>query len=53
MNNEPIELNTSPAVNDVSELVLDADEIKQLAMFLDALLEVDIANRNIGGNLND
>lgn len=49
MNNEPIELNTSPAVNDVPELVLDADEIQQLAMFLDALLEVDIANRNNGG----
>jgi len=53
MNSKPTELNTIPAVNDVPELVLDADEIKQLAMFLDALLEVDIANRNKGGNLND
>jgi hypothetical protein len=51
MKNEPIELEPTEAVNDVSELVLDDDEIKQLAKFLDALLEVDIANRNNGSNV--
>jgi len=48
MNSKPLELNTTPAVNDEPELVLDTDEITQLAKFLDALLEVDIANRSNG-----
>ena len=34
------------AVNDEPELVLDADELQQLAKFLDALLEVDLANQH-------
>ena len=50
MNNEPTELTPTEATNDVVELVLDTDEVTQLAKFLDALLEVDIANRNNGGN---
>ena len=51
MNNKPIELKPAEAVNDEPELVLDTDEIAQLAKFLDALLEVDIANRSNGGNV--
>lgn len=39
------------AVDDNTELVFGTDELEQLAKFLDALLEVDIANRNNEGNL--
>jgi hypothetical protein len=53
MNNKPLEQNPNQAVNDAAELVLSADEIDQLAKFLDALLEADIANRTSGGNVND
>lgn len=50
MKNEPIELKPTEAVNDVSELVLDDDELDQLAKFLDALLEADLANPNRAGS---
>lgn len=53
MNYKPLELSPNPAVNDVSELVLDNDEIEQLAKFLDALLESDLANKCDEGNGND
>lgn len=51
MNNKPIEPKPSLAVNDVPELALDADELDQLAKFLDALLEADLASRSDAGNL--
>jgi hypothetical protein len=51
MNSKPLELNTIPDVNDELELVLNSDEINQLAKFLDALLEVDIANPKDGGKI--
>ena len=53
MNDKPIEQKPNQAVNDELELVYDADELDQLAKFLDALLEVDIANRSNGATTND
>jgi len=53
MNSKPLELSTTQAVNDVSKLVLNTDEIEQLAKFLDALLEIDLAIRSNMGNGND
>jgi hypothetical protein len=50
MNNKPVEPKPSQAVNDEPELVLNADELAQLAKFLDALLEADLANKNVAGN---
>lgn len=51
MNSKPIEQESNQAANDEPGLVLDADEIKQLAKFLDALLEVDMANRSNDGGV--
>lgn len=53
MNSKPIELKPTEAVNDVPELVLNTDEIEQLAKFLDALLEADLSSRSDEGNGND
>jgi hypothetical protein len=47
------------AVKDEPELVFDTDELQQLAKFLDALLEADLANQpnariyQNGGNLQN
>lgn len=51
MNSKPVEPKPSKAVNDMAELALDADELDQLAKFLDALLEADIANQSNGGSV--
>jgi hypothetical protein len=48
MNNKPLTPEPSQAVNEKLELTLNTDELDQLAKFLDALLEVDIANRSDG-----
>jgi hypothetical protein len=53
MNNKPIETKQNQAVNHGSDLVLNNDEIEQLAKFLDALLESDLASKSDGGNGND
>jgi hypothetical protein len=53
MNSKPIVQKPNQAVNDELELVLNADELDQLAKFLDALLEADLANQNDKGNGND
>jgi hypothetical protein len=50
MNNKPLKQQPSKAVNDEPELALEADELDQLAKFLDALLEADLENRNVTGN---
>ena len=34
------------AINDEPELVLDKDDLTQIAKFLDALLEVDMTNKS-------
>lgn len=53
MNSKPIETNQiqSPIIG--SELILNNDEIEQLAKFLDALLESDLAIESDGDNDND
>lgn len=53
MNNKPIETQPESAVYDEPELVLNDDDIEQLAKFLDALLEADLSNKSDGGNDND
>ena len=53
MNNKPIETNQNQAVNNELKLVLDNDEVEQLAKFLDALLESDLATKSDGDNGND
>lgn len=53
MNSKPIETNQNQAVNNEPSLVLNDDEVEQLAKFLDALLEADLSNRSDGGNDND
>ena len=53
MNNKPIETKQNLAVNDELELVLNTDEIEQLAKFLDALLEADLSHQDNVGNGND
>jgi hypothetical protein len=50
MNDKPVEQQPYQAVNDAPELVLDADKLDQLAKFLDALLEADLASRIDTGN---
>lgn len=53
MNSKPLATKQNQAVNDELELVLNTDEIEQLAKFLDALLESDLASKSDGGNGND
>lgn len=53
MKSKPVELNPNQAVNDEPELELNIDEVEQLATFLDALLEADLASRSNEGNGND
>ncbi|HJQ08721.1 MAG TPA: hypothetical protein VJ836_04555 [Candidatus Saccharimonadales bacterium] len=53
MNSKPIETNPDQATKSSAELVLNNDEIEQLAKFLDALLESDLASKGDGGNGND
>jgi hypothetical protein len=53
MNNKPVEPKPNTAVNDELELALDVDELDQLAKFLDALLEADLANKTNEGDSND
>jgi hypothetical protein len=53
MNSKPLEINQNQIPNSGSELVLNNDEIEQLAKFLDALLESDLASKSDGGNGND
>lgn len=53
MNNKPLETNPYQATDSNVELVLNNDEIEQLAKFLDALLESDLANKSDGDNDND
>ena len=44
MNSKPNDSSQNQSVND--ELVLDDSEVNQLAKFLDALLEAEVANGN-------
>ena len=53
MNSKPLETKQNQAVNDELELVLNTDEIEQLAKFLDALLEADLSSHEYEGNGND
>jgi len=41
-----LEPKPAQAVNDEPELVLDEDDLTQIAKFLDALLEVDMTNKS-------
>ena len=53
MNSKPLETKQNQVVNDELELVLNTDEIEQLAKFLDALLEADLSSHEYEGNGND
>lgn len=53
MNSKPLESNSNQANYSSVELVMDNDEIEQLAKFLDALLESDLAAKSDEGNDND
>jgi len=53
MKNKLIKQKQITAVNDEPIVILNDDEIKQLAKFLDALLEIDIANKSNESNRND
>jgi len=53
MKSKPIELNQDEAINDEAELVLNADEVEQLAKFLDALLEADLSRLSNEGTGDD
>lgn len=53
MNSKPVELKQNQAVNDDLELVLNIEEVEQLAKFLDALLEADLSSRSNEGNGDD
>ncbi len=53
MNSKPLETKQNQAVKDELELVLNTDEIEQLAKFLDALLEADLSSQDYVGNGND
>lgn len=46
METKPNEPKPAQAVNDEPELVLDEDDLTQIAKFLDALLEVDMTNKS-------
>ena len=48
MVNNHATLQSVQVVTNEPELVLDSDELKQLAKFLDALLEVDLTNQPKG-----
>lgn len=53
MKNKLIKSNPITAVNDELNVILNDDELKQLAKFLDALLEIDIANKSSASKRND
>lgn len=53
MSSKPVETNLNQATESSVDLVLNNDEIEQLAKFLDALLESDLASKSDGGNGND
>lgn len=53
MNSKPTETNPNQVTQSSAELVLSNDEIEQLAKFLDALLESDLASKSDGSNGND
>ena len=53
MNNKPIETKPSQVTESNVDLVLNDDEIEQLAKFLDALLESGLSTKSDGGNDND
>lgn len=53
MESKPLEITQNQVPKNGSELVLNNAEIEQLAKFLDALLESDLANKSDGGNGND
>lgn len=46
MEAKPNKPKPAQAVNDEPELVLDEDDLTQIAKFLDALLEVDMTNKS-------